>query len=103
MCNLVRNTDGLINSLPNYYLNVYNNNKLLIIANLVSFSSNYEFSIDRDKNDSSDDSIIGRMKSNIWGTKFNLYNEGSDHKDKKSALDVKIEYACITYVSNYTI
>lgn len=95
MCNIKKKNDGLDKISPKYYLNVFNNNRILITAkkNL----NTYEFSYDKDENESSDN-IIGRMHSNFIGTIFNLYNEGKDPKDIASPLEIRHQYGCITYV-----
>ena len=62
-------------------------------------TSNYLISIKKDQFDKTQESFIGKLRSNFMGTEFNLYDHGENPKRCKQMEKARREHAVIMYES----
>lgn len=104
-CRITRDRKGMDRGLyPTYFLHLERDygKKVFLLAGRKrkkSTTSNYLISTDPTDLSRGGEAFIGKLRSNLLGTHFTVYNNGSSprHSDENS---VRQELAAIVYVSN---
>ncbi|XP_014352272.1 tubby protein homolog isoform X1 [Latimeria chalumnae] len=104
-CRVTRDKKGMDRGLyPTYYLHLDNDKKVFLLAGRKrkkSKTSNYLISVDPTDLSRGGGNFIGKLRSNLMGTKFTVFNNGSSpdrtHGDSAS---VRQELAAIVYETN---
>ncbi|XP_043932081.1 tubby-related protein 1 [Protopterus annectens] len=104
-CRVTRDKKGMDRGLyPTYYLHLDNDKKVFLLAGRKrkkSKTSNYLISVDPTDLSRDGDNFIGKLRSNLMGTKFTVFNNGaSPDKATSDWSNVRQELAAIVYETN---
>ncbi|XP_030077516.1 tubby-related protein 1 [Microcaecilia unicolor] len=104
-CRVTRDKKGMDRGLyPTYYVHLDNDKKVFLLAGRKrkkSRTSNYLISVDATDLSRGGENFIGKVRSNIMGTKFTVFNNGAN-PDKANAnwSNVRQELAAVAYETN---
>ncbi|GFT06306.1 tubby protein homolog [Trichonephila clavipes] len=107
-CRISRDRKGMDRGIfPTYFLHLerQDGRKVFLLAarkRKKSATSNYLISVDATDLSRGGDSFIGKLRSNLLGTIFTVYDSGSNPKNKrmKPEKDSRCEIALISYETN---
>eukprot|EP00076_Gallus_gallus_P029873 XP_015154169.1 tubby-related protein 1 isoform X1 [Gallus gallus] len=104
-CRVTRDKRGMDRGLyPTYYLHLDNDKKVFLLAGRKrkkSKTSNYLISIDPTDLSRGGENFIGKLRSNLMGTKFTVFDNGAN-PDRASAdwSNVRQELSAVVYETN---
>ncbi|XP_078496657.1 tubby-related protein 1 [Lissotriton helveticus] len=104
-CRVTRDKKGMDRGFyPTYYVHLDNDKKIFLLAGRKrkkSKTSNYLISIDATDLSRGGENFIGKLRSNLMGTKFTVFDNGAN-PDKANAdwSNVRQELAAIAYETN---
>ncbi|XP_071624536.1 tubby-related protein 1 isoform X2 [Heliangelus exortis] len=104
-CRVTRDKKGMDRGLyPTYYLHLDNDKKVFLLAGRKrkkSKTSNYLISIDPTDLSRGGDNFIGKLRSNLMGTKFTVFDNGAN-PDRANAdwSNVRQELSAVVYETN---
>ncbi|KAI4882145.1 hypothetical protein NFI96_017233, partial [Prochilodus magdalenae] len=103
-CKVTRDKRGMDRGFyPTYYLHLDNDKKLFLLAGRKrkkSTTSNYLISIDATDLSRGGDNFIGKLRSNLMGTKFTVFDNGlNPDRALRDLSNARQELAAIIYVS----
>ncbi|KAM4796580.1 tubby-related protein 1 isoform 2-T2 [Rhinophrynus dorsalis] len=104
-CKVTRDKKGMDRGLyPTYYVHLDNDKKVFLLAGRKrkkSKTSNYLISIDATDLSRGGENFIGKLRSNLMGTKFTVFDNGAN-PDRASSdwSNVRQELAAIVYETN---
>ncbi|KAM9217270.1 tubby-related protein 1 [Leptosomus discolor] len=104
-CRVTRDKKGMDRGLyPTYYLHLDNDKKVFLLAGRKrkkSKTSNYLISIDPTDLSRGGENFIGKLRSNLMGTKFTVFNNGTN-PDRANAdwSNVRQELSAVVYETN---
>ncbi|XP_029429437.1 tubby-related protein 1 [Rhinatrema bivittatum] len=104
-CRVTRDKKGMDRGLyPTYYVHLDNDKKVFLLAGRKrkkSKTSNYLISIDATDLSRGGENFIGKLRSNLMGTKFTVFDNGAN-PDKANAdcSNIRQELAAVTYETN---
>ncbi|XP_069094867.1 tubby-related protein 1 isoform X1 [Pleurodeles waltl] len=104
-CRVTRDKKGMDRGLyPTYYVHLDNEKKVFLLAGRKrkkSKTSNYLISIDATDLSRGGENFIGKLRSNLMGTKFTVFDNGAN-PDKANAdwSNVRQELAAVAYETN---
>ncbi|NP_001016482.1 tubby-related protein 1 [Xenopus tropicalis] len=104
-CKVTRDKKGMDRGLyPTYYVHLDNDKKVFLLAGRKrkkSKTSNYLISIDATDLSRGGENFIGKLRSNLMGTKFTVFDNGaSPDKANSDWSNVRQELAAIVYETN---
>ncbi|XP_071993312.1 tubby-related protein 1 isoform X2 [Engystomops pustulosus] len=104
-CKVTRDKKGMDRGwYPTYYVHLDNDKKVFLLAGRKrkkSKTSNYLISIDPTDLSRGGENFIGKLRSNLMGTKFTVFNNGtSPEKANSDWSNVRQELAAIVYETN---
>ncbi|XP_053561315.1 tubby-related protein 1-like [Bombina bombina] len=104
-CKVTRDKKGMDRGLyPTYYVHLDNEKKVFLLAGRKrkkSKTSNYLISIDATDLSRGGDNFIGKLRSNLMGTKFTVFDNGANpDKANSDWSNVRQELAAIVYETN---
>ncbi|XP_061524301.1 tubby-related protein 3 isoform X1 [Phycodurus eques] len=108
-CRITRDKKGMDRGLyPTYYMHMEKEDgkKIFLLAGRKrkkSKTSNYLMSVDPTDLSREGESFIGKLRSNLMGTKFTVYNNGANPCKKLAAMDdsnTRQELAAVCYETN---
>lgn len=86
---------------PVYHVYLQKNERFFLAAEKIkqSLSPNYNISINLSDFDKKSKNYIGKVKSNFYGTIFNIWDNGTKLEDIKSKNErIRQSKGCVTYV-----
>ena len=100
-CNIVRKKEGLDKAFPKYYVHTFPNERFLMAARKRPKNStpNYIITMNKDNFDK-DDKYLGKLRSNFFGTEFNLFDTGKNPKDTNNIDELRNYIAAVEYETN---
>lgn len=100
-CNIVRKKDGFDKAYPKYYVYSFPNERFLMAAKKRPKNStpNYMITMNKDSFEK-DNNSLGKLRSNFFGTEFNLYDTGKNPKDTTNVDEIRTFLAAIEYETN---
>uniref|UniRef100_A0A8C5MT57 TUB like protein 1 n=1 Tax=Leptobrachium leishanense TaxID=445787 RepID=A0A8C5MT57_9ANUR len=104
-CKVTRDKKGMDRGLyPTYFVHLDNDKKVFLLAGRKrkkSKTSNYLISIDATDLSRGGENFIGKLRSNLMGTKFTVFNNGANPERASSDWsNVRQEIAAIIYETN---
>ncbi|MEE6492947.1 hypothetical protein FKM82_016678 [Ascaphus truei] len=104
-CKVTRDKKGMDRGLyPTYYVHLDNDKKVFLLAGRKrkkSKTSNYLISIDATDLSRGGENFIGKLRSNLMGTKFTVFDNGANpDKANSDWSNVRQELAAIVYETN---
>ena len=101
-CNIVRKKDGLDKAFPKYYVYTYPNDKFLMAAKKMPKNKTPNYHVTLNSNDyfEKDSFSLGKLRSNFFGTEFNLFDNGINPKDKNDTSLWRSYICSIKYETN---
>ncbi|XP_015197555.1 tubby-related protein 1 isoform X6 [Lepisosteus oculatus] len=104
-CRVTRDKKGMDRGLyPTYYLHLDNEKKVFLLAGRKrkkSKTSNYLISVDPTDMSRDGENFIGKLRSNLMGTKFTVFDNGVNPERASSDLsNARQELAAIIYETN---
>lgn len=107
-CRIMRDRKGMDHGLfPIYYLHLEKdlNKKIFLLAGRKrkkSKTSNYAISCDPTDLSRGGDGFVGKLRSNVFGTTFYVYDGGSKSKIENPRLDLAVVIYVSLFVLNFT-
>jgi len=98
-CNVLRKKDGLDKLYPKYFVYTYPNDRFIMAARKrpKNTTSNYMLTLSHDTFEK-DSNYMAKLRSNFFGTEFNLYDTGKNPKDTIDPQEMRQHYSVIKYV-----
>lgn len=100
-CNIVRKKDGLDKSFPKYYAYSFPNERFLMAARKRPKNStpNYIITLSQETFEK-DSNYLGKLRSNFFGTEFNLFDTGLNPNSTSKSIDWRCHLAGVDYETN---
>jgi tubby and related proteins len=100
-CNIQRKKDGLDKAYPKYYVYSYPNDKFLMAAKKRPKNStpNYMITMNTEVFEK-DNNFLGKLRSNFFGTEFNLFDTGNNPKDTDNQSQWRCILSSVEYETN---
>jgi hypothetical protein len=101
MCNILRRKTSVLSS-PVFVVYLDKNERFFMAVKRKpkTFSPNYIITMDPDNFETINNKFfIGRVKSNVLGTIFDIWNTGRKIEKAKTDSDIRISRGCVTYVT----
>jgi len=98
MCNILRKKNGSIS--PDIYVVYLDKNERFLMSakkKTATLSPNYLITTDPD-NFENTKNYVGKVKSNVLGTMFDIWDNGKKITKTNNEKEVRINKGCITYV-----
>eukprot|EP01138_Halocafeteria_seosinensis_P015407 gb/GECG01015724.1/.p1 GENE.gb/GECG01015724.1/~~gb/GECG01015724.1/.p1 ORF type:complete len:505 (+),score=67.99 gb/GECG01015724.1/:1-1515(+) len=101
-CYIERKKTGLKWMYPEYYLYMKNDDRFLLAAKKRSKQKTSNYLMSMDKGDMSRDSpnFLGKVRSNLMGTEFIVYDDGQNPSKASNPEEVREELGVVTYASH---
>jgi len=100
-CNIIRKKDGLDKAFPKYFVYCFPNERFLMSAKKMPKNSTPNYLITMNKNKfEKDDNSLGKLRSNFFGTEFNLFDNGKNPKDSNNIEEFRSFLTGIEYETN---
>jgi len=101
-CNIKRIYTGIDKLHPKYNVFVHNSNFFLMCAGKRSnkSTSNYLLSFKDEVYSKNEIYNFGKLRSNFFGTIFNIFGNGKNRKDTKKREEVRQQFGTVTYETN---
>jgi tubby-related protein 1 len=100
-CNIIRKKDGLDKAFPKYFVYCFPNDRFLMSAKKMPKNSTANYLITMNKNKfEKDENSLGKLRSNFFGTEFNLFDNGKNPKDSNNNEELRSFLSGIEYETN---
>jgi tubby-related protein 1 len=101
-CNILRKKDGIDKLYPKYFVYSYPNDRFLMAARKrpKNKTSNYIITMNHESFDK-DENYLAKLRSNFFGTEFNLFDVGSNPNDTEDSNQWRKHLSAIVYETNF--
>ncbi len=103
-CRVIRHSSGITGRwFPTYELRLADTNRLMITAKrrMGNWTGNYMLTVDHENLSTKAPGYIGKLRSNFWGTTYNLFDDGDNPTTVKATPKPREHLGAVMYESRW--